>query len=204
MPQLQSPCITSKKIPHDTTKIQNTVTKTRHSQINKFFLKIPNVMELWGGAFPRWLSHEGGALMNRVSVLKIEVPDRTLSPSTLWGYGVHLWGSRTSPDTESAGTIITDFPAPRNVRNKYVLFVSHPIYSSFVLVAYSLNYRLPWWLSGEKSAYNAEDAGSIPGSGRSPGEGNGNPLQYSCLGNAIDRGAYGMTVHGAAKGSDTV
>ena len=44
--KLQSPCITSKKIPHDTTKIQNTVTKTRHSQINKFFLKIPNVMEL--------------------------------------------------------------------------------------------------------------------------------------------------------------
>ena len=41
--------------------------------------------------------------------------------------------------------------------------------------------RLPWWLSGEESAYNAGavgDAGSIPGSGRSPGRGNGNPLQY--------------------------
>ena len=41
--------------------------------------------------------------------------------------------------------------------------------------------------------------GSIPGSGRSPGEGNGNPLQYSCLGNPMDRGAWQATVHGVAK-----
>ena len=40
---------------------------------------------------------------------------------------------------------------------------------------------------------NAEDEGSIPGSGRSPGEGNGNPLQYSCLGNPMDRGAWRAT-----------
>ena len=40
---------------------------------------------------------------------------------------------------------------------------------------------LPWWLSGKASACNARDLGSIPGSGRSPGEGNGNPLQHSCL-----------------------
>ena len=41
--------------------------------------------------------------------------------------------------------------------------------------------------------------GSIPGSERSPGEGNGNPLQYSCLGNPMDRGAWGATVHGVAR-----
>jgi len=46
------------------------------------------------------------------------------------------------------------------------------------------------------------DAGSIPGSGRSAGEGNGSPLQYSCLENSMDRGAWGATVHGVA-GSDT-
>ena len=46
---------------------------------------------------------------------------------------------------------------------------------------------------------NAGDMGSIPGSGRSPGEGNGNPLQYSCLGNSRDRGAWQATVHGVAK-----
>ena len=43
------------------------------------------------------------------------------------------------------------------------------------------------------------DAGSIPVSGRSPGEGNGNPLQYPCLGNSIDRGAWWTTVHGVAE-----
>ena len=51
----------------------------------------------------------------------------------------------------------------------------------------------------EVSASNAGDPGSIPGSGRSPGEGNNNPLQYSCLENPIDRGAWWATVHGVAK-----
>ena len=49
---------------------------------------------------------------------------------------------------------------------------------------------------GKESAYNAGDLGSFPGSGRSPGEGNNNTLQYSCLENAMDRGACGATVHG--------
>ena len=48
----------------------------------------------------------------------------------------------------------------------------------------------------KESACNAGDLGSIPGSGKSPGEGNGNPLQYSCLENPIDRGAWEATVHG--------
>ena len=43
------------------------------------------------------------------------------------------------------------------------------------------------------------DLSSVPGLGRSPGEGNGNPLQYSCLGNPMDRGAWQATVHGVAK-----
>ena len=46
---------------------------------------------------------------------------------------------------------------------------------------------------------NAEDVGSIPGSGRSHGGGNGNPPQYSCLENPMDRGAWRATVHGVAK-----
>ena len=49
------------------------------------------------------------------------------------------------------------------------------------------------------SAYNVGDLGSIPVSGRSPGEGNGNPLQYSCLENPMDRGAWWATVHMVAK-----
>ena len=52
---------------------------------------------------------------------------------------------------------------------------------------------------GKESACNAGDPGSIPGLGRSPGEGNGNPLQYSCLENPMDRGAWRTTVHGVAR-----
>ena len=48
-------------------------------------------------------------------------------------------------------------------------------------------------------ACNAGDPGLIPGSGRSSGEGNGNPLQYSCLENPMDRGAWQATVHGVAR-----
>ena len=60
----------------------------------------------------------------------------------------------------------------------------------------------PQWLSGKESAYSAGDtgeAGSIPGSGRSPEGGHGNPFQYSCLENAMDRDAWKATVHGVAK-----
>ena len=49
------------------------------------------------------------------------------------------------------------------------------------------------------NAGDAEDAGSIPWSGRSPGEGNGYPLQYSCMENPMDRGAWWATVHGVAE-----
>ena len=49
---------------------------------------------------------------------------------------------------------------------------------------------------GKESASNAEDPGLIPGLGRAPGEGNGNPLQYSCLENSMDREAWRTTVHG--------
>ena len=51
----------------------------------------------------------------------------------------------------------------------------------------------------KESACNAGDLGLIPGSGRSPGEGNGNPLQYSCLENAMDRGAWQASAHGVAR-----
>ena len=54
-------------------------------------------------------------------------------------------------------------------------------------------------LDGKESACNARDLGSIPGLGRSPGEEDGNPLQYSCLENSMDRGVWQATVHGTAK-----
>ena len=60
-----------------------------------------------------------------------------------------------------------------------------------------------WGFSGssvsEESACNSGDWGSIPGPGIAPGEGNGNPLWYSCLENPMDRGAWQATVHGVAR-----
>ena len=57
--------------------------------------------------------------------------------------------------------------------------------------------------AGEESACSAREMGSIPGSGRSPGEGTGCPLQYSCLENPMDRGAWWALVHGVAESGTT-
>ena len=63
----------------------------------------------------------------------------------------------------------------------------------------------PRWLSGKESGCNVGVAGLIPGWGRSPGEGNGYPLQYSCLENSMDRRAWWATVHGVTRiGHDRV
>ena len=59
--------------------------------------------------------------------------------------------------------------------------------------------RLPRWLGGKESTCQARDADSFSGSGRSPREGNGNLLQYACLGNPMDRGAWRAVVHGVPK-----
>ena len=60
----------------------------------------------------------------------------------------------------------------------------------------------PQWLNGKEPAYNAGDVGSVLGSGRSPGEGNGNPLQYSCLENPMEKGTWQATFHGLSKELD--
>ena len=58
---------------------------------------------------------------------------------------------------------------------------------------------LPRWLSSKELACQAGETGLIPGLGRSPGEGNGNPFKYSCLGNLMERGAWLATVHRVVK-----
>ena len=74
-------------------------------------------------------------------------------------------------------------PTPSIVTHKWAGFY---IYRDLFLVTQD----------GKESACSAGDPGSIPGPGRSPGERNDNPLQYSCLGNPMDRGAWQTTVHG--------
>ena len=72
-----------------------------------------------------------------------------------------------------------------------------------MISGYSYNRGFPGGSAKKGSPANTGDTGSIPGLARSPGEGNGNPLQYSCLRNFVDRGAWRATVHGVAKESDT-
>ena len=64
------------------------------------------------------------------------------------------------------------------------------------------NLSLPFGSVVKNPLTNVGHAGLIPGLGRCPGEGNGNPLQYSCLEKPTDRGAWWATVHGVAKESD--
>ena len=64
---------------------------------------------------------------------------------------------------------------------------------------YQVQYGLPRWFGGKESAASEGDTGSVPGLGRSPGAGSGNPLQYSCLENSMDRQAWQATVHEVAK-----
>ena len=85
----------------------------------------------------------------------------------------------------------------------------HFFYFSFFYLGELLSYSFPVWMwidtnvsggsDSKASAYNLGDPGLIPGSGISPGKGNGNPLQYSCLENRMDGGDWWATVHGVAK-----
>ena len=72
-------------------------------------------------------------------------------------------------------------------------------YSILIFTHPSFFYGLPWWLRGKESTCNAGDPGSIPGSGRSPGGGHGNPLQYCCWENPMDRGAWRAIIHRVVK-----
>ena len=82
------------------------------------------------------------------------------------------------------------------------MFSSFP-FSSFLLKLFKANYRSVWGFpggsDGKEPACNTRDLSLIPGLGRSLEEGNGNPLQHSCLENSMDRGAWKAIVHEAAK-----
>ena len=71
-------------------------------------------------------------------------------------------------------------------------------YTAFIMLR-QVPSDFPGGSDGKACTYNAGDPGSIPGLGRSPGEGNGNPLQYSCLENPMDGRAWQATVNGVAK-----
>ena len=83
--------------------------------------------------------------------------------------------------------------------NKASSFSCSNRYLSAFKESFYTDLGFPVGSDGKESACSAGDPGSIPGWGRSPGEGNGYPLQYSCLENSMDRGAWWATVHGLMK-----
>ena len=84
-------------------------------------------------------------------------------------------------------------------KNMYLWFSrSYGTDFSHLLIFY-LMMGFPGGSEVKVSAFNAGDLGLIPGSGRFPGNGNGNPFQYSCLENSMDRGTWQTTAHGVAK-----
>ena len=81
----------------------------------------------------------------------------------------------------------------------YFQYLMLPTHWSLVISYLYLCSGFPGGSDAKASLYNVGDLCSIPGLGRFPGKGNGNPLQYSCLENSMDRGAWQATVHGVAK-----
>ena len=100
-------------------------------------------------------------------------------------------------EKESVGVLIAAFK-----NTGYLLFMSN-IMQFLVLHQVLICVGFSGGSDSKESACNAGNAGLIPRSRRSPGEGNGNPLQYSCLENCMDIGAWWATVHGVAKELDT-
>ena len=104
------------------------------------------------------------------------------SASVIWGYSPNENPSRNTIQVAQVGW--------------QQVSVSLFLFFFFLIFIYLLGF--PSWLSGKESV-NAEDSGLVLGLGRSPGEGNGNLLQWSCVENAMDRGAWRATVHGVTK-----
>ena len=104
--------------------------------------------------------------------------------SWVWPHPSHLLGGLTSP-SRHPGTQELLWPGPLSLKFRDSQFLPDS--------------HFPGDSDSKESACNAEDLGSIPGLGRSPPEGYGNPLQYPCPGNPMDRGAWWATVNGVAE-----
>ena len=102
---------------------------------------------------------------------------------------------RPQNEANLSSALILNFLVSRTLRNVFMLFKPRSLWY-FVRADLA---SLPWWFSGKESACSAGNTPLIPGPGRAPGDSSGNPLQYSCLENPTDRGAWRTTVHGVAK-----
>ena len=126
-------------------------------------------------------------------------------PLLTWAGPYPFWGTSSSPLTFDMACCcfndLSHFPLNYYFFPDEFSGVLNPCICRKSVFLWSVYCKLgvPWCLSGKESTCQAGNAGSIPGSGRSPQEGHGNPLQYSCLGNPMDRGAWRAALHGVAR-----
>ena len=117
-------------------------------------------------------------------------------PDTAPSWDVQIWGSahvlyKQSPTLLAPGTGFMEEKSSVDRGMVFWMIQAHYLFLLFIVYFIFIN--------GKESACNEGDPGSIPGLGRSPGEGNGHLLQYSCLDNPTDRGAWRATVHGVTQ-----
>ena len=126
---------------------------------------------------------------------------------TKWvSFSIFVWNCEHSHDSVAFFAEMTiDLLSKEALTNKcyFQLVFETNLWNNSVVTDISMD-GFPWWLHGKESACSAGDTGLIPRWKRSSGEGNGNLLQYPCLGNPMDRGAWQVTDHGVTKKSDTL
>ena len=159
------------------------------------------VSQFWSPWSPRSKHQQRSAFILRPGFLACKQLPSHCEPTetSLW---VHrkgeskgeLSGASTYKDSDPMSHQLEDPPPLTSFNHNYFL---RGLISEYSWVS---TYKgFPGGSDGKASAYNVGDQGSIPESGRSPGEGNDNPLQYFCLENPMDGGAWEATVHGVAK-----
>ena len=161
-------------------------------------------------------AHREGGMFESVSTIQIALAweGQVQSPwsscskiLTKWvSFSIFVWNCEHSHDSVAFLAEMTiDLLSKEALTNKchFQLVFETNLWNHSVVTSISMD-GFPWWLHGKTSTCSARDTGLIPGWRRSPGEGNGNLLQYSCLGNPTDRGAWQVTVHGVTKKSDMI
>ena len=140
---------------------------------------------------------------------RVDTSERGTERSSFWPPSciALVTGSSLSLETASAGILRKISPSLWFFLCLLGLHRAHPFSKYFTPPAFTehLFWRLgfPWWVNGKESACQCRRYRFNPWVGKFLGEGNGNPLQYSCLGNPMNRGAWWATVHGFTKESDT-
>ena len=147
-----------------------------------------------------WLPHITSSHPPPTGMLLLEL-DRYIFPT--WGLCTNLFLYLQCSSHQEWVTLpsngLMERPSPKLLHKitPVATLSTHPVF--LVFLALDMTWGLPQWLSSKESTCHAGDVGSIPWLGRSPKGGNGNPLQYSCLENPTDRGAWKATVNGVAK-----